>query len=40
MGGQTKDSVLATALEALLAAVYLEGGLPAARRAIALLALW
>jgi len=39
-GGQTKDSVLATALEALLAAVYLEGGLPAARRAIALLALW
>jgi ribonuclease III len=40
MGGQAKESVLATALEALLAVVYLEGGLPAARRAIALLALW
>lgn len=40
MGGQAKESVLATSLEALLAVVYLEGGLPAARRAIALLALW
>jgi ribonuclease III len=40
MGGQAKESVLATALEALLAVVYLEGGLPAARRAVALLALW
>ena len=40
MGGQAKDSVLATALEALLAVVYLEGGLPAARRAVALLAMW
>ena len=40
MGGQAKESVLATALEAVLAVVYLEGGLPAARRAIALLALW
>jgi ribonuclease-3 len=39
-GGQTKESVLATALEALLAVVYLEGGLAAARRAIALLAMW
>jgi ribonuclease-3 len=39
-GGQAKESVLATSLEALLAVVYLEGGLPAARRAIALLALW
>jgi dsRNA-specific ribonuclease len=40
MGGQSKESVLATALEALLAVVYLEAGLPAARRAVALLALW
>ena len=40
MGGQAKESVLATALEALLAVVYMEGGLPAARRAVALLALW
>ena len=40
MGGHAKESVLATALEAVLAVVYLEGGLPAARRAIALLALW
>jgi ribonuclease-3 len=39
-GGQTKESVLATALEALLGVVYLEGGLPAARRAIDLLAMW
>jgi len=39
-GGQAKESVLATALEALLAVVYLEGGLPAARRAIARLATW
>ena len=38
-GGQAKESVLATALEALLAVVYLEGGLPAARRAITLLAI-
>ena len=40
MGGHAKESVLATALEAVLAVVYLEGGLPAAGRAIALLALW
>jgi ribonuclease-3 len=33
-GGHAKESVLATALEAVLAIVYLEGGLPAARRAI------
>lgn len=39
-GGHAKESVLATALEALLGVVYLEGGLPAARRAIALLAMW
>ena len=40
MGGQAKESVLATALEALLGVVYLEGGLAAARRAVALLAVW
>ena len=39
-GGREKESVLATALEAVLAAVYLEGGLEAARRAVASLALW
>ena len=39
-GGQSKESVLATALEAVLAVVYLEGGLPAARHAVAALAVW
>ena len=39
-GGDAKESVLATALEAVLAVVYVEGGLPAARRAVARLALW
>ncbi len=39
-GGRAKESVLATALEAVLAVVYLEGGLPAARRAVAALAVW
>jgi len=39
-GGQAKESVLATALEAVLGVVYLEGGLAAARRAIGLLAVW
>jgi ribonuclease III len=39
-GGHAKESVLATALEAVLGVVYLEGGLPAARHAIALLAMW
>ncbi len=39
-GGRAKESVLATALEAVLGVVYLEGGLVAARRAIALLAAW
>jgi ribonuclease-3 len=39
-GGREKESVLATALEAVLAVVYLEGGLEAARRAVASLALW
>ena len=40
MGGREKESLLATALEAVLAVVYLEGGLEAARRAVASLALW
>ena len=40
MGGREKESVLATALEAVLAVVYLEAGLDAARRAITALALW
>ena len=40
MGGRGKDSVLATALEAVLAVVYLEGGLEAARGAVASFAAW
>ena len=40
MGGRDKESLLATALEAVLAVVYLEAGLDAARRAVASLALW
>ena len=39
-GGHGKESVLATALEAVLGVVYLEGGLPAARQAVAALAVW
>jgi ribonuclease-3 len=39
-GGRTKESLLATAFEAVLGVVYLEGGLPAARRVIARLAGW
>jgi len=39
-GGQAKESVLATAIEAVLAVVYVEGGLPAARCAVASLAMW
>jgi ribonuclease-3 len=39
-GGREKESVLATALEATLAVIYLEGGLEAARRTVAALALW
>lgn len=39
-GGHAKESVLATALEAVLAVVYLEGGMPAARGAVAALAVW
>ena len=39
-GGAAKASVLASALEAVIAVAYLEGGLPGARRAVAALALW
>jgi len=39
-GGRTRASILATALEAVLGVVYLEGGLPAVRRVVARLALW
>ena len=40
MGGRDRESVLATTFEAVLAVVYLEGGLDAARRAVASVALW
>jgi ribonuclease-3 len=39
-GGPGKESVLATAFEAVLGAVYLEAGLAGARRVVASLALW
>lgn len=39
-GGHARESVLATALEAVLGAVYREAGLPGAARVIATLALW
>ncbi len=40
MGGRAKESVLATALEAVVGVVYQEAGLDAARRVVALLAVW
>jgi len=40
MGGRDKESVLATALEAVLGVIFREGGLEACRRAVALLAVW
>jgi len=39
-GGRDKESVLATALEAVLGVIYLEGGLDVCRRAVAALAVW
>jgi ribonuclease-3 len=39
-GGRAKPSVLATALEAVLGVVYLEGGLAAARVVVKRLAVW
>ncbi|MDJ0739000.1 MAG: ribonuclease III [Gammaproteobacteria bacterium] len=33
-GGQTRDSILADAVEAIIAAVYLDGGIDAARRLV------
>jgi ribonuclease III len=39
-GGRTKRSVLATAFEAILAVVYLEDGLAAARVVVKRLAVW
>ena len=39
-GGRTRGSILATTLEALLGAIYLEGGLEAVRRVVGRLALW
>lgn len=39
-GGRTRESILATALEAVLGALYLDGGLPAVRTAVARLAVW
>jgi ribonuclease-3 len=39
-GGRERESVLATALEAVLGALYLEGGLPAVRRTVGRLAVW
>ena len=39
-GGRARDSILATALEAILGAIYLEAGLPAVRATVGRLALW
>jgi ribonuclease-3 len=39
-GGRTRESILATTLEAVLGVVYQEGGLPAVRAAVARLAVW
>jgi ribonuclease III len=39
-GGRSRESILATALEALLGAMYLEAGVPAVRGAVSRLAGW
>jgi ribonuclease-3 len=39
-GGRARESVLATALEAVLGVVYLEGGVAAVRLVVGRLALW
>ena len=39
-GGRTRESILATTLEAVLGALYFEGGVPAVHLVIALLAKW
>jgi len=39
-GGRTRDSILASALEAVLGAIYTEGGLEALRDTVGLLAAW
>jgi ribonuclease III len=39
-GGRTTPSILATTLEAVVGALYLEAGLPAVRHAVAALAGW
>lgn len=39
-GGRARESVLATALEAVLGAIYLEAGLAAVRLVVSRLALW
>jgi ribonuclease III len=39
-GGRTRESILATTLEALLGAIYLEAGLSGVRRAVSHLAGW
>jgi ribonuclease-3 len=39
-GGREKESVLATAVEAILGVIYLEGGLSAVRGVVARLAMW
>lgn len=40
MGGREKESLLATALEAVLAVVYLEAGIEGAHRAVTALTSW
>jgi ribonuclease III len=39
-GGRATPSILATTLEAVFGALYLDGGLPAVRRAVGRLAGW